>query len=864
MAPSAGAVPDTGADEGAVPPVITPYGFLARPEGDTGSQVYDLPVSLSHPATVPVTIDWATVDTSADPRVAEAGTDFVSAAGIVTFAPGETTQTIQIEILGDTVDEPPLLWGEWGLVTFSNPTNATLDTTTFFGHGLFIIIDDDADLPVITPGGASVSEGDETTSVVEVPATLSAPAPMPVTVEWSTVFDPTWGASAAQPGVDYVPASGVVTFAPGETEQTVGVTVRGDSYTEPDELLVVSFRHPTNASMGGYWGLGFGGIINDESASVVVTPGTGQAGGQQVTVVASGFTPGAELAWCQGGFDPGGPVGTDLCGAPLTLGIRADSGGTATFTGRLERFMYPPRLGRWIDCADPAEACGLGVGEIANQQNVAAALLDFAPPPEPPANRGTVEVSPASGLAPGDVVTATGAGFRPGAVIDLFQCLPGAGHPEDCSRRAASVTTDGEGAFSTPLTVAQLVLPPGLPSTDCAALVDPCVIAAAEAVDFPGTVAAAPVTITPPVLPPARLIAAGSNHTCAVTTSDGVKCWGRNDRGQLGDGTTNGRLTPVDVTGLAAGVRSVSTGSAHTCALTSALRDTCWGANDLGQLSDAGIADQSAPTDTVLPFAVADLGAGGEHTCAATTDGEVWCQGSNSDGQVGTGDMGPWQSAPGQVVGLTDAVAVVTGDDHACALVADGSVSCWGDNSSGQLGDGTFTDRRTPVQVVPAGVAAALTAGARHTCLLTRPDFIVGPGAVLCWGDNSSGQLGDGTTNSSPSPQWVTGLGFENVSSLSTNSIGSLGTCVVTTAGGLKCWGGNASGQIGDGTTSDRLVPTDVSGLAAGVQAVTTSGSHTCAVLTGGGIRCWGANPFGELGDGTTTSRLTPVDVVGF
>jgi hypothetical protein len=134
---------DMGPYEGADPPVITPHGFLAHPEGDTGSQAYELPVYLSDPSTEPVTIEWSTVDTAADPRVAQAGTDFVSASGTVTFAPGETFQTIPIEILGDTADEPPLLWGEWGLVRFSDPTNATLDDATFFGHGLFVIIDDD-------------------------------------------------------------------------------------------------------------------------------------------------------------------------------------------------------------------------------------------------------------------------------------------------------------------------------------------------------------------------------------------------------------------------------------------------------------------------------------------------------------------------------------------------------------------------------------------------------------------------------------------------------------------------------------------------------------------------------------------------
>ncbi|MET0903267.1 MAG: Calx-beta domain-containing protein, partial [Acidimicrobiales bacterium] len=123
-------------------PVITPRSVGISDEGDSGSTFWDLPVTLSAPSTVPVSIDWATVNTSTAPQ-AQSGSDFVAASGTLTFQPGQTVQSISLEILGDTVDEPPLLWGEWGLVAFSNPANAVLDTTTFFGHGLFIIVDDD-------------------------------------------------------------------------------------------------------------------------------------------------------------------------------------------------------------------------------------------------------------------------------------------------------------------------------------------------------------------------------------------------------------------------------------------------------------------------------------------------------------------------------------------------------------------------------------------------------------------------------------------------------------------------------------------------------------------------------------------------
>jgi hypothetical protein len=259
---------DMGAYEGSET-VITPGGFAVASEGDTGSVVYDLPVRLSNPLTVPVSIDWATVDTSADPRVAQAGTDFVSATGTVVFEPGETTQTIQIEIIGDTLDEPPLLWGEWGLVAFSDPTNALLDTATFFGHGLFIIIDDEPDLPVITPGGVGVSsEGDTGSTFWDLPVTLSTPSADPVSIDWATV-DTSADPRVAQAGTDFVSATGTVTFAPGQTTQTIQIEILGDTLDEPPLLWgewgLVAFSDPTNAHLDTtFFGHGLFIILDDD------------------------------------------------------------------------------------------------------------------------------------------------------------------------------------------------------------------------------------------------------------------------------------------------------------------------------------------------------------------------------------------------------------------------------------------------------------------------------------------------------------------------------------------------------------------------------------------------------------------------
>jgi alpha-tubulin suppressor-like RCC1 family protein len=396
-------------------------------------------------------------------------------------------------------------------------------------------------------------------------------------------------------------------------------------------------------------------------------------------------------------------------------------------------------------------------------------------------------------------------------------------------------------------------------------------------------------------------LAAGSDHTCAVTSGGGIKCWGSNDEGQLGDGGTTTRYTPVAVRGLASGVVALAAGgttlsyspsSAHTCAVTSGGGVKCWGANHYGQLGDGTTAHRTVPVDVSgLATGVVALAASGVHTCALTGGGGVKCWGANSFGQLGDGTTTN-RLTPVDVSGLASGVvALAAGGYHTCALTSGGGVKCWGANYYRQLGDGTTTTRTTPVDVsgLASGVSTlaagyestcagpsaggvrcwggnvtnpfeigglasgvvALVAGGHHICALTSG------GGAKCAGWNDYGQLGDGTTTLRWTALDVSGL----VSSVSALAASWSHTCAATTGGGVKCWGHNGLGQLGDGTTTDRLTPADVSGLTSGVSTLAASWSHTCAVTTGGGVKCWGDNGYGQLG---VNPGWTPVDVVGF
>jgi alpha-tubulin suppressor-like RCC1 family protein len=371
-------------------------------------------------------------------------------------------------------------------------------------------------------------------------------------------------------------------------------------------------------------------------------------------------------------------------------------------------------------------------------------------------------------------------------------------------------------------------------------------------------------------------ITAGTQHTCAILDNGSVSCWGPNNFGQLGDGTNTPDLvrnTPTQTSSLGTDRTAVaiSAGRYHTCALLDDGSVSCWGRNFFGQLGDGTTTDRNTPTQISSlgtdRTAVA-ISAGERHTCAILDDGSVSCWGGNNGGRLGDGTTTDRNTpTPTSSLGTgRTAIAITVGEglgSHTCAILDDGSVSCWGYNTYGQLGDGTDTLRNTPTQTSSLGTdrtAVAITAGYRHTCA------ILDDGSVVCWGWNNNGvdgggQLGDGTTTDHSTPTQTSTLGTDRTAIAI--AAGGDHTCAILDDGSVSCWGNNSGGQLGDGTTTDRLTPTQTSSLGEGRTAVAITAGYwyTCAILDDGSVSCWGWNTYGQLGDGTTNDRFTPTAI---
>jgi alpha-tubulin suppressor-like RCC1 family protein len=255
---------------------------------------------------------------------------------------------------------------------------------------------------------------------------------------------------------------------------------------------------------------------------------------------------------------------------------------------------------------------------------------------------------------------------------------------------------------------------------------------------------------------------------------------------------------------------------------------------------------QATPASQAVQVIGVPLTAGWYHTCALQPSGSVRCWGNNVSGQLGNGTAVSSTTSV-SVTGLADAVSLASGSYHTCALRASGGVSCWGSNGVGQLGNGTTSSGATSTPVAVEGLtdAVALVAGGSgHSCALQAG------GTVRCWGANGNGQLGDGTTVNSNTSVLVTGL--NDAVALAS---GGDHTCALQSSGSVRCWGFNGFGQLGDGSTVDGTSTVAVSGLTDAV-ALAAGGLHTCALLASGSVQCWGYNGVGNVGNGTTSNSV--------
>jgi alpha-tubulin suppressor-like RCC1 family protein len=391
--------------------------------------------------------------------------------------------------------------------------------------------------------------------------------------------------------------------------------------------------------------------------------------------------------------------------------------------------------------------------------------------------------------------------------------------------------------------------------------------------DADGTALTKALSLKVSARPTADAVVTGNSHSCALRSDSTIRCWGHGSDGALGDGNRGdpdlfgSQLTPVTVAGVNTAV-AITAGFGHTCALLVDKTIRCWGLDQNGQLGDGTTGEGDTGT-RLLPVAVVGIAdatsvsAGSSHTCAVRTGGTVSCWGSDVDGQLGNGPAGGTvvNTAPVTVTGVTNAISVSAGGSHTCALLVGGSVKCWGKASMGQLGDGTTGDaggiRSAPVTVTGLPNAIGLDAGNDHTCAL------LSTGGAKCWGHDMWGQLGDGTSGDYEH-QLLTATTVVGLTGANDIDAGERHTCASLSNGTMRCWGDAQWGQLGDGTTGDaghlRTTPTTV---AAGglVIDISTGGRHSCLVTSDGQVECMGNSNYGQVGAGVALRVLDPVEL---
>ena len=370
-------------------------------------------------------------------------------------------------------------------------------------------------------------------------------------------------------------------------------------------------------------------------------------------------------------------------------------------------------------------------------------------------------------------------------------------------------------------------------------------------------------------------VAAGAYHACGLADDGAAWCWGRNDAGQLGDGSLADRSTRLRAAG-GQSFTSLAAGARHTCGVAADGGAWCWGSNAHGQLGNGSFDDSAVPVAVAGSRRFSEIAAGSEHTCGISTDGGTLCWGATDLGQVPTfqfldpvriegyafdelwtgpgrycgragsetycwnGPSSPWDPSYFEILQQAAGMErVVSGPTSACGLLPGGVAACWGSNEHGQLGDGsvggTVTD---PVPVTGGQRFEEIGVGLAHACGLALT------GRVWCWGSNAGGQLGAGSAEpGGGSPREV--AGGTTYTSL---AVGAGHACALTTGGTIHCWGGNSLGAVGDGTSESKAMPTAIAVNQTFAAVYAVDYSRTCALTASGEAYCWGSGNEGSLG----------------
>ncbi len=368
-------------------------------------------------------------------------------------------------------------------------------------------------------------------------------------------------------------------------------------------------------------------------------------------------------------------------------------------------------------------------------------------------------------------------------------------------------------------------------------------LAACERVTAPGE---SPTIAREPVLS-GRLVA-GSTHTCKLSSDGAAYCWGGNGQGQGGIGELSTRIRqPMAVATTLRFVR-LAAGYVHTCGLTADGSAYCWGWNGRGELGDGTTQTRTVPSPvaTTLRFSTM-VGGTGPVTCGVTGTGQAYCWGQNSGGQVGDGTN--VDRLTPTAVAAPEAFRLLTMGYETCGLAASGRSYCWGNNTFGGLGVGDTLKRAAPTPVAGGVSFAALAAGAEFVCGLTPA------GVLYCWGQNNYGQLAQGQIRQSITTPGLV-AGDLRLASL---TAGYAHACGLAPDGRAYCWGANSTGAVGDGS-SEAIRPAPIP-VAGGLtfQLLVAGSDHTCGVTSSASLYCWGSNGVGQLGDSTFTSRNSPV-----